>query len=303
MDVPGGDKASLFDTVAGTDAPEIAGDALANDGDQRRIDYPLLSGLGRLSVGEHFSGVIAAGQAQAYEFLDHLRRLRGSARSGAVAIQGYGRSLPAATSRAFNKVRSVIHSTPEAVVDHLCLVAMGGLALLGATDWDTRRDRLERYTLLPGEKPYYWGNPRPPQLPVQRQAVHRPLSSEFPPVWVNRLRAYQAAASQQAQVDHHPPTITEELADLHCQHLVQLMSGTHVDYSSWKPIPSFAAMSRRASTTTAERAAPTYRQVQIRNGVITMIISGPTAEVDARIGAYTAAYPGTVILSNLSMIG
>lgn len=325
MDITRRDQSPLFGNVAVTDTVEMVGDVLVTDDDQRRLANPLTGWIGRLSVGEHFSEAIAAGQAQAHELLNNARRLQASAKAGAVAVQGYGRSVAMTTSKNLNRVGLMIRNTPEAVVDGLCLVAMGGLALMGATGWDTRRDRLERYTLLPGEQRHYWGNPLPPSQPRNLPSAAslnagwqqaRPYAPSYPstastpvispaprqrhdgdptngmPAWLSPL--YQQIITP----ERDQARFTQEQADLITRYLAEFLGGSPRRYPTVLPLPTAVSRTQHLDTARELRTSPTYRRIRVRIGAITMAFAGPVKDIYDQVGTWRDQHPSSVIISD-----
>lgn len=317
MDMTRDGQSPLFGSAAATDTPELVGDALVADVDRRSAADPLAGWISRLSIGEHVAGAIAAGQARAIELLNTTRRLRVSARAGAAALHNYGRSAAATTSGTFNKAGSMIRNAPEAFVDYLCIALMGGLALMGATDWDTRRDRLERYTLLPGEQPRYWGtphySPRPysPQTPITFSANWQPASSHaasYPDSAPTAIPALYLGLNAGDPVSAMPAWLLPlyqqekeraqaEQADLITRYLVQFVGASSDIFSAAGPHPA-APLTQRTGATREEREAPARRRIRVRIGSITMAFSGPTNDIYGQVSAWQVLHPESRIISD-----
>lgn len=324
MDMTRGNQSPLFANAARTDAPELIGDALVADGDQHHGADPLTGWIGRLSIGEYLSGVMAAGQARAEELLGATRRLHASARAGATALHNYGRSVARSTSRTFNKAGSMIRNAPEAAVDYFCIALMGGLALMGATDWDTRRDRLERYTLLPGEQPHYWGTPRYTQQPYnsprtvtfgttwQPAQPHETRHPNVAPTVGISSAAYRQYNGAKGAADGVPEwlspllqqhreetraAVTKEQADLATQYLAQFTgasSDIHTAFRRHSPTPP----AQRIESVRDRREESARRVIRVRFGLITMAFSGPANDIYGQVGAWQELHPGSNIISD-----
>ena len=324
MDMVGGDQVPLFGNATAADAPELVGDALIADGDQSPNANPLSGWIGRLSITEYLSGVMAAGQSHATELLDTTRRLRVSAIAGAAALHNYGRSVAAATPRTFNKARSMARNAPEAIRDYFCIALMGGLALMGATDWDTRRDRIERYTLLPGEQRHYWGTPR---YSPRSYSARTPVA--FSPNWqapgprtanypssISADIASRASYQQQSlardavsgmpewllplhhqEVERAPAEVTEKQADLAARYLAEFTGASSDIYAAYRH-RGLTPPDQHIESIRTHREESARRIIRVRVGSITMGFSGPANDVYGQVGAWREMHPDSTIISD-----
>jgi len=301
MDETGSDRPRLIGNGIPAGDLELVEQSTDTAEDQHHAPEQLIGWLGERSIGAHLSGLVNTSQKHAIEIMNRVRSLPVGMRASAVVLQNYGQLAVDSAARTFEKVRALTREAPEATTDYAAIFGMFLLALAGGTDWDTRRDRLDCYTLLPGQQPHYWGNPH--------AIIQTPRSSSTHPSRLARLLPSPKVTIPHAELlllqqplPHHQLTpassvkVTQQRADLTTQHLVSLMGGAHTQYPNRASASSFAAIAHRTSNSAAR-----YRRVRVRSGSLTIAVSGPTDGVYGRINAYQAKYPDAVVITDEPM--